>query len=120
MLQSMSPVVILEMSNHHGGEKMACCTDGDCNGASCPLDGTKSCSCNHAASTNASDNTKLCGCNHHGNEPLGINAPFQIKAPLVSAFDDITFSPTFIFLNLKEHYLFIFTDDIFYPPRLNA
>ncbi|MDZ7657693.1 hypothetical protein [Fodinibius sp.] len=108
------------MSNHHSGEKMSCSMDGDCNGASCSVDGTKSCSCNHAASTNDSDNTKLCGCDHHGNTPIGTYAPFQIKAPLVSAFDGITFSSTSILLNVNQLHFFIFTDDVFHPPRLRA
>lgn len=120
MLQSMSPLVMTKMSNHNG-EVMSCSMDGDCDGASCSIDGTKSCSCNHAASSKSdSDNTTLCGCNHHGNEPIGTNAPFQIKAPLVSTFQPITFSPSTVLLNTSRHHLFIFTDDIFHPPRPRA
>lgn len=119
ILQSFAPLVISEMSNHHGGEVMACNMDGDCSG-SCSLDGKKACSCNYTSSDNDSNNTKLCGCDRHGEEPIGTNAPFQIKAPLASAFGGITLSPTSIFPSLTQHPLFIFTDDIFHPPRLRA
>lgn len=119
MLQSVSPLVMQQISAHHGGEKMVCNMDGDCD-SSCSMDDRKSCSCNHAASNDDSNDVMLCGCDHHGNEPIGTNAPFQIKAPLVSVFDGITFSPTSIFLSLKQHHLFIFTDDIFHPPRQSA
>lgn len=119
MLQSFSPMVMSEMNNQYEKE-MACSIDGDCGKTSCSLDSQKACSCNHAASTDDASNTTLCGCDHHGNRPIGTNAPFQIKAPLVSAFGSITFSPTSIFLNLNQQPLFIFTDDIFRPPRLNA
>ncbi|MGM0547131.1 MAG: hypothetical protein ACQEST_10485 [Bacteroidota bacterium] len=119
MLQSISPLVMSEMGSHHNGEKMACSMGGDC-GDSCSVDGKKACSCNHATSNDDSTDAILCGCDHHGNEPMGTNAPFQIKAPLVSAFEGISFSPTSILLSLKQHHLFIFTDDIFHPPRLHA
>ncbi|WP_141239930.1 hypothetical protein [Aliifodinibius salipaludis] len=107
------------MNAHHDGEVMACNMNGDCD-SSCAVDGEKVCSCNHTASDENSNATKICGCDHHGNEPVGTNAPFQIKAPLVSVFDSITFSPKTVFLRLKQHSLFIFTDDIFHPPRLRA
>lgn len=119
ILQSFSPVVMAELNNHHSGDVMICSIDGDCDN-SCSLDGKKTCSCNHTVTNNDSNKTMLCGCDHHGNEPVGTNAPFQIKAPLVSAFNGISLSPTSIFLNLKQHHLFIFTDDIFHPPRLRA
>lgn len=119
ILQGLSPLVMSEIHEYNGGEVMACNMDGDCSG-SCSLDGKKSCSCNHASSNDDSNNTMLCGCDHQGDEPIGTNAPFQIKAPLVSAFDGFTFSPTSIFSSLKQHPLFIFTDDIFHPPRLRA
>ncbi|WP_440999281.1 hypothetical protein [Fodinibius sp. SL11] len=119
ILQGLSPIVMQQMNAHHGGETMACSMDGDCD-SSCSLDTKKACSCNHSTSADDSNGTKLCGCDHHGNRPIGTNAPFQIKAPLVSAFGSITFSPTSFFLNLNQHPLFIFTDDIFRPPRLNA
>ncbi|GEM_PF-1198516 len=119
ILQGLSPLTMQYMNTHHGGEVMICSMDGDCN-SSCSLDKTKACSCNHTATNDDSNNTKLCGCDHNGNEPVGTNAPFQIKAPLVSAFDGITFSPTSILLNVNQRHLFIFTDDIFHPPRLSA
>jgi hypothetical protein len=119
MLQSVSPLVMQQVNTHHGQEVMACSIDGDC-GDSCSLDGEKACSCNHATSNDDSNDLMLCGCDLPGDEPIGTHAPFQIKAPLVSAFDGITFSPTSIFLSLKLHPLFIFTDDIFHPPRLRA
>lgn len=119
ILQSVSPLVMQQMTSHHSEEAMACSMGGDC-GDSCSLDEKKACSCNHVASDNDSNKTMLCGCDHHGNEPIGTHAPFQIKAPLVSGFDGITFSPISIFLSLKHHHLFIFTDDIFHPPRLRA
>jgi len=119
VMQGLSPIVMQQMNAHHGGETMACNMDGDCD-SSCSLDRKKACSCNHTASADNSNATKLCGCDHHGNEPIGTNAPFQIKAPLVSAFDGITFSPTSIFISLQQHPLLIFTDDIFHPPRLLA
>lgn len=119
MLKSFSTLVISQMGSTHHGGVMACSIDGDCS-SSCSLDGKKICSCNHAASADDASNTKVCGCDHDGNTPLGTNVPFQIKAPLVSVFDGITFSPTTIFLSLKQHHLFMFTDDIFHPPRLRA
>jgi len=121
VLQGLSPIVMQQMNAHHDGEVMACSMsmDGDCD-SSCEVDREKACSCNHNASNNDTNSTKLCGCDHQGNEPVGINAPFQIKAPLVSAFDGITFSPTTFLISLQQHTLFIFTDDIFHPPRLLA
>lgn len=119
LLQSLSPLVISEINAHHDGEVMACNMDGDCSG-SCSLDGKKACSCNYTSSDNDSNNTKLCGCDHHGEKPIGTNAPFQIKAPLVSVFAGITLSPTSIFPSLTQQPLFVFTDDIFHPPRLRA
>ncbi|NIV10178.1 MAG: hypothetical protein GWN62_02375 [Aliifodinibius sp.] len=119
VLQGLSPIVMQQMNAHHHGEVMACSMDGDCD-SSCAVDGEKACSCNHTASDDDSNSTKLCGCDHHGSAPIGTNAPFQIKAPLVSAFDGITFSPKTVFLRLKQYTLFIFTDDIFHPPRLLA
>ncbi|WP_372635589.1 hypothetical protein [Fodinibius sp.] len=119
VLQSMSPLLVLQPDLHHDGEVMVCSMDGDC-GSSCSLDGKKSCSCNHTASNDDSNNAMLCGCNHHGDDPVGTKAPFQIKAPLVSALEGITFSPKSILPASEQTPFFIFTDDIFHPPRLNA
>jgi hypothetical protein len=107
------------MGSHHGGEKMFCSMDGDCD-SSCSMDEKKSCSCNYASDDQKDNMVTLCGCDHHGNKPIGTNAPFQIKAQLVSAFDGISFSATSILVSLKQHHLFILTDDIFHPPRLHA
>lgn len=119
VLQSVSPLLLLQHDAHHDRKVMVCSMDGDCN-SSCSLDGKKSCSCNHTASYDASNNAMLCGCNHHGDSPMGINAPFQIKALLVSALERIPFSPKSLHPASEQSLRFIFTDDIFHPPRLNA
>lgn len=116
-LQSLSPVVMQHFSHHD--DVMMCNMSGDCDGASCKIDSTQECSCSHTSDKKDSEPT-LCGCTHHGNEPVGTASPFQIKAPLLSAFDSITFTPTIISSYTKQDPYFIFTDDIFHPPRLNA
>lgn len=115
LLQSTIPLLMQQMSAHHGGEKMACSIDGNCS-ESCSLDGEKTCSCNHGTSNDVSTDAILCDCDQHGNKTTGPHTPFQIKAPLVSAFDGITLASTSIFLTLYQPHLFIITDDIFHPP----
>lgn len=119
VLQGLSPIVMQQINAHHDGDVMACSMGGDCD-SSCAVDGEQACSCNHMNQNDDTIDTVLCGCDHHGNEPIGMNAPFQIKAPLVSAFDGITLSPKTLFLKPNQHSVFIFTDDIFHPPRLLA
>lgn len=119
MLQSISPLLVQQIS-HHSEEKMVCNIDGDCDGTSCSVDGNKSCSCNHASNNQKANRVTLCGCDHNDNEPIGTTSPFQIKAPLLSVFDGITFSPKTVITNLHQAHSFIFTDDIFHPPRLSA
>lgn len=119
ILQGLSPIVMQHMNAHHDGETMACSMDGDCD-SSCSVDSQKACSCNHTNQNDDAIDTVLCGCDHHGDTPIGTNAPFQIKAPLVSNFNSIAFSPTSVFVSIKEYSLSIFTDDIFHPPRALA
>ena len=118
-LQSLSPVVMQHFSHHD--EVMMCDVSGDCDGNKCSMENTGECSCNHTSSDKDEDNQlRLCGCNHHGNEAVGTAAPFQIKTPLLSAFDVITFPKKFMPPHLNPDLYFIFKDDVFHPPRLNA
>ncbi|MFH5833380.1 hypothetical protein [Halalkalibaculum sp. DA384] len=119
-LQSLSPVLTQQLS--HSGSEVMVCEKPSNNGTTCEMNGTNRCNCSHHSSDNTEhDNTvTICGCTHHGNEVVGIASPFQIKAPLVSAFGGISFSPTSILPGMKQHRPFIFTEDIFHPPRPTA
>lgn len=113
-LQSLSPVVMDQLS--HDNDVMMCDMSGDCDST---IGSTQECSCSHTSGQKDNEPT-LCGCTHHGNEPIGTASPFQIKAPLLSTFDKITFPETIISPYPNQRLYFIFTDDIFHPPRLNT
>ncbi|MGD8427026.1 MAG: hypothetical protein PVH63_05300 [Balneolaceae bacterium] len=109
LLQSLSPLMMYQMSQHDS-KAMICRMNGHCGG---------SCCCNCTSAGEEDDTIKICGCDHHGN-PLGMASPFEIKAPLHATFDGPSFSAEIISMHLNLSPFFIFTDDIFHPPRLNT
>lgn len=118
MLQSVTSV-LMQQGNAHHNKVMSCSINAETSRASCSLDGTQSCACNHAAAENDGNTVTLCGCDDHAN-PMGMSSPFQIKAPLLAAVDNVAFTAEIVSTHTNQSHYFIFSDDIFHPPRLNA